>query len=420
MALSRASVEYPRIMWKWLIVLMSLTAVAAHAADQPVVITGGSGGAHAWVGSATPFWIRVQNNSSTTLTTLRIRLLGDEVGGLCWKTASTDGVQACSPAPTEVGVGETLFLRGEMTARSAGDWRPQLLLSWTTSAGSPVTAVQLGNLKVDSYSWSWAQSITTSLKDLALPIVLAIAGIIYQRREKARDQDRLERETQRTDRAETLRIMLPKSHEYATKYYASLEMRSRNLSKAIAKYQKQPTPAGLDDLTFWVVSLYHANRLLMADVGAYYFKDRMGEELALGGFSALNGSIFDEQDEAGFALTALLDLLGTKMLMPQGTFNKQIEKAPRADHRQLAVLRTRLQDWMESPGWNQGFAGIEIFSAVLNFEMNRPYENWYEAKEWLDLDDRKIAAVEQLLKGMRPEYTPGIRAYIAAHRRRAT
>lgn len=404
-------------MWKWLLLVIALASIPIRA-EQLVVITGGSGAAHAWVDSPSPFWVRVQNNGTAPVGNLMIQLVGDEFGPLCWKTAGP--ASGCSPAPTDLGAGAVLFLRGAMTPHVAGDWRPQLILSWGTPTASSVTAVPLGSLKVESYSWSWVQAITESLKNLALPLVVAGIGIYYQNRLKRRETEHDAAEKTRTERAETLRIMLPKSHDYATKYYSALEMRSRNLGKAILNYSRQRTDDALDELTFWVVSLYHANRLLIAEVGAYYFKDRMGEELAIGAFGALNDSLFDGHDSASFALTDLLDLLGARMLIPQGTFYKLMRGASQGDKDQLAGLRWRIQEWMASGSWNDGLEGILVYSRVLGFEMNRPYENWYETKESLDLDEQQRKVVERLLASMRPEISEGIHAYVETYRRKPT
>ena len=250
----------------WLVLAGVLMALPATAQDRLVLVTGGSGAAHAWTGTSVPIWARVQNSGTATLTGVSVHLLGDDatLSSLCWKIAGA--ADPCAPTAPNVAAGSALFLEGEITFRTSGDWRPQLLVLWSSDSVTNEAIASVGSLKVEHYLWSWVQWA-------ALPLALGFVGSLFQRRLQndqvaARQQEvdlqnarldqernlaehREDQEKARAERAETLRIMLPKIHDYATRYYAQLEMRSRNLCASAKGYRAavaaaKSTPAELE------------------------------------------------------------------------------------------------------------------------------------------------------------------------------
>jgi hypothetical protein len=453
-------------------VLLSLPLQAA----DPVSVTGGLGAVHAWNKKPVSLWLHVANNRADDITPVVVRLLGGEADltEVCW-TAPDDPTRCESKAPVIPPAGVRM-MRATMVSHTSGDWRPYLLVDWKSAAASGMHAVPLGSLVVEGYWWSWAKEIAEWLKNIALPLALGLIGYTYQQRlerekesvrqenererdafhkreererDEARKQEERERENARkqerdletarldhqrelakmeeakeremAERAATLRIMLPKIHEYATKYYATLGMRSGNFLQAVRDY-RPPVPAGsagtralddpaLDEVTYWAVSLYHAHRLLIREVGAYYLKDRMGEELVVGAVTCVTKSLFPGRAASDVAITHVLDSLTAQLLLPFGTFQEHLKASTDNVRAQHGILRDRVSAWIASPGRAEALASLALFKDVLEFEMNRPYENWYGSPEWLKLDAVELGAVDAIVKE-RPQYAEQIGAYI--------
>src|SRR5262245_3511674 len=147
-------------MGKLTLVAVALLLIPVRA-ESAVAITGGLGAAHAWRGYAVPFWMRLQNNNPETLTAIAVQVVGGEaqhatpevtVAALCW---TADAASQCAPTPGDLAPGAVMLLRGTISFRSSGEWRPALLVSWSPGPGKQMTnAVAIGNLKVESYGWS--------------------------------------------------------------------------------------------------------------------------------------------------------------------------------------------------------------------------------------------------------------------------
>jgi hypothetical protein len=443
----------------WLMIAM--LAVAPVLAQEPGAITGGSAAAHAWRGGAVPFWVRVENKSTVPWTQVSADLVGTDaaLGAICWQTPADPG--RCALLAPDVAPGDVVLLRGTLTLRESGDWRPQMLVFWRTAANpantSNVTPVSLGTIEVESYSWSWVLWTSELLAGIGLPLAVLFIGYRVQSRlqseqdarrgqEKELDENRrrhekeLEEERraqekeleharlvqarelaharekeakQLAERAETLRIMLPKSHRYATRYYATLSLRAQKLHDAVRRYRDPATHETLDDVVFWLVALYHANRIFTRDVGAYYLRDRAGEELVAAAFGALDDEIFKGHREASRALTFVIDLLDqTALVLPEGTFFRLVKGSPEAVAHS-GRLAERMKAWIGETRSEATQAYLGVYRRVLDFELNRVYENWYATPERLILGTDEMSAIERL-KENRPEYAGEIEKYVTA------
>ena len=140
---------------------------------------------------------------------------------------------------------------------------------------------------------------------------------------------------------------------------------------------------------------------------------------AVGAFSAMERSIFKEHDKASLAVTDMINAIGTDMLLPYGTFLDRMRKAPQITRDNHALFKGRMQGWMANVACEDALRYISLYRCVLEFEMNRPYENWYGTKELLVLGDEEMTAVEQIVSA-RPKYAAAIRTYIDDNRRKTT
>ena len=417
------------------LVLAVVFLVVEVRADEPVVVTGATESAHAWRGyDAVPFWVRIQNNGKDMLTDVDVTLLGDaRVISPCWQAANR--TSECAASAGVVAPGNTVLLQAALPAPTAGDFRPHAVVSWRGSQGLQMRPVSLGRVVVERYWWTWAQWVSDLLKNIALPVVVVILGALYQRRLQQEQTQRQAEQAQRdaavraherdlaktqadvdrlrAERAETLRIMLPRSHRYTTRYYAALSLRAQELVQSIQEQRTAPGEQNLKSVVFWFVSLHHVNRLFMRDVGAFYLKDRAAEEIVTGAFRIVDDQVFTGFKPASDAVTAVLDELDSKVVViPEATFWAKVDNSTKARPAE-GIVRHRLRQWVPTASCADTLGCLSLYSAVLDFEMNRIYENWYPTRERLALGSDAPPALARV-KAVRPASAAAIDAYVVS------
>lgn len=422
---------------------------ATPAPVEPVSVSAGLGVTRAWTGRPVPFWVRVRNRTAAELTSLSVAALDPRtvVLSLC------DGSEPinCASMPPLTGPHQDVVLRGEIVTHAVADLNPTLIVRWTT-AGVPAAAiVSAGALKSESHAWSWISWGFEWIQDLALPIALVAVGHMYERRRQREQEDarkhefELERQrqddaarraearqqreaeraelreqeaTRRAEQQEVLRMMLPVSHGYAIKHYATIHTRAKSVINGVAAYRNgaPDTQAEvLDVVTADIVALYAANRRLIYEVGAYYLKDRAGEDLVVAAFNMFSGVLFDSATSK--AIAPVIDVIVTSPPLPQATFERKIAAAGASA--ELAVVRQRVEEWLKGETCQAGIGYLSHFRAVLEFEMNRPYENWYGGCDPLVLPAEHADALEQICQE-NPEDAERFRAYAAKHAKKAS
>jgi hypothetical protein len=182
-------------------------------------------------------------------------------------------------------------------------------------------------------------------------------------------------ETRRAEQQEVVRMMLPLSHNYAIKHYATILTRAQNVAAEVSNYQQQrrsgSAPAelaaalatALDAVTYETVALYAANRKLIVRVGAYYFKNRAGEALVVAAFNQFSMVLFPRGDAAGKAISPVIDVVERHNSLPQATFETMVAADSNATAK-LTVVRQGLEAWMQSENCDAGVGYLRIFAAV--------------------------------------------------------
>lgn len=415
----------------------SPAAAIAVPASDPVTVSGGLGATRTWRGNRVPFWISIRNRTAATLDSVAVASPDAIVAIVAICAASSSST--CESAPTALAAGQDVVMHGEIEVRAVAELSPSLIVRWDAAGTPGVAAVKVGPLKSESYTWSWITWGLGWIPNLALPIALLYAGHVYERRrhreqeqtrqherdlESRRQEDssrraelRQQQETRRAEQQEVVRMMLPLSHSYAIKHYATILTRARNAVKSVSRYREahhaDGKQAALDAVTYDIVALYTANRRLIAKVGAYYFKDRAGEELVVAAFYEFSGVLFLVDQGASKAITPVIDVIERTSPLPQATFESMIAANTNASAK-LAIVRHRIEDWIRGDSCEAGLGYLAIFCAVLEFEMNRPYEDWYGASEPLALPAEHSAALRQIYES-HPENADRFRKYAAAH-----
>ncbi|HEV2178427.1 MAG TPA: hypothetical protein VGW33_14670 [Terriglobia bacterium] len=410
--------------------LPTLLAVAEQPATKPSpensgrVETAGALARHdVTSGTALRFWITVTNATSATVCGVRlIQLEAYDVGTLEGAVMGSAHSNCSPPSPTnadtghliagELQPGQTATVWGEILPRvSLYDTQPlHAVIGWTTTAGGGSQAlVPLGEIAIEGKPIAWLWYVAPAyqfLKDFALPIVVFLLGFSYkfwterresakQEREKKLEEERLKQDKIQTLRAETWKQMLPESHALAKKYYAPVEAAIRwalyYMDKSIQE-TKQDKRLPDERYAFYLIILMGRRIKQAADeAGGFYFKSRTGEELAATCWSNYRDLFEGEQEPLGRSYDRAVGQVD-----PQETrdsFWKKIEGKnwtawiDQEARDSLAACWSHFSQWYRTPEGQEGVSNLRGLRALINYEMNRPYEYWYEEKERIEVDD---------------------------------
>jgi hypothetical protein len=406
----------------------SALALSEGAAAQPG-ITAGLGLEQARSGQTVPFWLRVQGSHALDGIGVRLLAVDTELLSLCEKFDASTG---CVPPPVSMPAGAQVYLQGLLRIRSSGSHKPTAVVSFrNASSGSPDTYfVPLGEIEVTHGVFAWLDW----LKDLAFPAALGFIGFLYQRQQKriqeAKDaekkaelalMEKLERERRvaekrASDRVETLRLMLPLTHRYSTRYYLNLLTAAERFYQCACDVRTAKTPlvAGQtsDEVTFWLAKLVLENRRMHQGVGAYYFTNRSGENLLAFAYGRFDTKFFNGMTDLELAASQLVDELEKVPVLTFARYADLVKDGTAAGL--AATLRARLAGWLPDAAAELKLIGA--FARVLEFEINRMYETWYLEPEILEIDEELVTAILDVAE----KRAPAFRAYFSNYRPKTT
>jgi hypothetical protein len=248
------------------------------------------------------------------------------------------------------------------------------------------------------------------VKDLALPLALAFVGFWLKEQEEVRarqrkkDDDAREAARQRDDEArleqrkaaaeknaqtqQTWNLMMLKSHQNAERHYMPLA----KAAERIAYYWDRDET----DLCFYSFLLFLSRMRRMGRlISGFYFKSRQGEEVAARAWILIANWV----DEPANFSRALRER-ATLQLAHDATYPEYEDGAAKnADVDQLKQLFVAKR---------AEFAPLvtlfRILELVVDYEMNRPYEYWYQQLEVLD-GPRLAILIDELRAAGRAELT---------------
>jgi len=376
------------------------------------------------------FWLTIRNQSSAAVTDITLAptgLAGYTIAIRCWRPISgpscipedssvANALRVRPPAlsneesiASQVKPGQTLAIWGELRAEKRQEKRTvYATVRWTDAAGRPSqSVVALGDLTatdcIDTLeeAWAWFQA---ALKDLALPILLAVLAYLFKKweddREASRRNDETQRETARRAAEQALEAerhrteqerqqlfqtwnqMLKVSHEDATKHYMPMVAAARTVRTHVTDCReaiKQLAPGKLPKedrykhALFYFLLLRKRNRRFTDDRGGFYFKDRVGEELAAACWSETNRLYILRNPVVREKFSELLQQVGADDLLT--TFMEKFRKAARGSV--FEVVHGHFCKWLARPESEEAMQYLEAFVAVVEFEMNKPYVYWY-------------------------------------------
>ena len=289
----------------------------------------------------------------------------------------------------------------------------------TTAAAFPSqNLLLLGQTTVQS-RWNeiplWIYGL---IKDLALPVVLVVLGVFFQSRESKREHERHQTARERDLKSETWKQMLPESHTLAKEYYAPMAGSISGLLQAFDLALKEPDLGKrlphLRRTFYFLMLLGKCLRVTSHKLGGLYFKDRVGEQLASTCCTDYQlaflpcdptkaeevRSLFQhslnriDPRETFVAFKNKLDTQPTDSARVEALLNELELQANEATKKDLKDYCEALQatwkyfcDWHTTPKAQEAIELLRALRAILNYEMNRPYEYWYDRVEKLTLDD---------------------------------
>lgn len=325
--------------------------------------------------------------------------------------------------------GQTITIRAELRGTGASPTEivfPEL--EWTGATGAvSEAAVSLGELAITDHK-DWALAVVRKsielAKDLALPIVLALFGYYFQKREReladqkktdeaareakekqerdaAEDRRRMDQE-RRTQVAQTWNKMLPRSHDLMITYYMHLAAASDLAASGIENSRRiDPTHDKVSSdsmerqgeetarVAFYYVSIFDCRvRHTAQSIGGFHFKSRLGEILAsqcLREYRRLYPGVAENLLSDTSVVTNLL-----KPFDSRETFLRKLDgkdKLPGDAHEVMARHFKYFKSWLETTPSARTVVCLRALVAVVEYEMNRPYLYWYDEPEKLRLTE---------------------------------
>jgi hypothetical protein len=413
-----------------------------------VLVTGSLSLSTIEVGDQVRFWLTARNPSTQSVSEVRLSQLdapGYQVERLSWcagqprwsasqksvvdlQRISSDSVDlsACAPLKDELKPGQSVTVWGDLRGRTPQELQTIVaVVAWKTADNQESElAVPIGQGVVESRLGRLWHNLRDTLKDFGLPLVLLGLGWYFQRWEQKRAQRKEEEEKRRVHLAETWNLMLPTAHDLMTKYYMPLAGAARRTSDYLARYTNEidhRASRSTARMAFFY-SLFFQRRLreVFYSIGGFHFKSRVGEELAvecLGQYQKLyygDGEVVQRLHGAAAGRVELLETVDSFFAKLDGS--SDIDENITRDLQQSWKY---FQAWLRAPQCKEAVIYMKGLTALVQYEMNRPYEYWYGHSEKLLLDGNAENALLSLASEVakapeRKDFVKEVREYLAA------
>lgn len=242
------------------------------------------------------------------------------------------------------------------------------------------------------------------VKDLTLPIVLALLGFWFQRWQGRRDETLKEKDAAEASRQEIWKTILPHFYDLSEKHYLPIVRSLRMINRyRLEKWaDTTTTQAEKDRLLYEFLFLMLRMKIFREDRGQFFFKSRIGEmvvsdtwgPLALGSYHYLGRERVD----------AALEKMTTQTTYKEFLYLLQVSQT-------IKDAQTKFADWNIEPE-DQRFYRYTTFTVIMQvalyFEANRPFDrDWYGTPTEFDLT--KLATPKYPTP---PAAAPGVKEFI--------
>jgi hypothetical protein len=325
-------------------------------------------------------YLTIENHAKVAME--RISLLhldtpGLEPDGTCWDPARklpSCGTHpgATGPLPQQLGPGEAASLWTDLRATGVAGARAATALFTAWRADKPaeqqILGLSVGPIEeTASRPLAWARALLSFLKDLALPLMLALVAYAFQR---------LEQERARVH--ETFNLILPRAHENAVKHLlpvvgATDQLVARWPLAAGAASQEQAI--ALEESLFFLLSAVKGMRDLSSHGGGVFFSDLAGEDATITCWRTLRHRV--EKKLGSGEIPTVLDRWSRKESL--SSMRLTFSEAHGEPHQTaFQKIKKSFDDWLhdrEFETFDQRLC--KAFSYIMQREIDRLYWTWY-------------------------------------------
>jgi hypothetical protein len=404
-------------------------------------------------GETVRLWFTIRNRTDKPLTNVTMSPAG--MSGLAFTAHSwcppPSPKSATPPANCEqlaalMPAGSSQTFWADMRASAEAAESPFLIVEYTQGNSAAREVVLLGKLEVQTQSGAILAVALELTKDLALPVILLLLGVFFQwketereRRRKAEDRDREDREKEEEQRRESVRqkrereeshvrqtwnLMLPVSHKLATEHYVGIQQAARGLLEATAQREAALQSGRAEEAgqqarnAFHFFALFHRRvRHLSRTAGGFYFKHRTGEEILRTCHAQFLRRYAVNLGEARRQFGPLMDAIDVNETVASFE-NKLLSREPEHIQAFQAAWQS-FEDWLGSGRYGPALECLRAFRAVLEYEMNRPYEHWYGRRERITATagvQKTLFDLAREVESQNPGFEGEVQAYLEAAR----
>lgn len=340
-------------------------------------------------------YLTVENHAKVTMERIRLLLLqapGLEPVGNCWdKTRSFPicGTHpgASGPLPQQLGPGEAASLWADLRATGAPGARAATALVAFTRADTPaeqqILGLSVGPIEqAAAEPLTWARALLSFVKDLALPLMLALLAYAFQR---------LQQEQGRAQ--ETFNLTLPQAHENAVKHLLPVVGAA---DQFLARFKSAAGPPSADQTIaseqclFFLLSAAKGMRDLVPQGGGIFLSDLVAEDATAYCWRTLRYRL--EKELGQEELPAILDLWSRKESF---TSMREHFFGPDGDPA-FQKLKRRFEKWLRCPAFERfDSLVLRAFDYIMQREIDRLYWTWYGQETPLEPQ-----AIQELLNSL--------------------
>ena len=301
--------------------------------------------------------------------------------------------------PASLKDGEVLTIEGQLRATDrAGKSGIGAVIGWADKGGVQhrkpirVDPVTIENAEKRSYLRAM-KTFQGIVKDLALPIALAVIAYVLKKAEDDREDQRKKAEDDREKRRkkaedarasvrrvaeerraqvqQTWTLMLPKMHDNSEKYYMPLMSYASN---AVRYYDNDP-----DTFFFFYLRFFGRMKSMIDQISGFYLRYREGEEVV----AVIWGTLLDLLDaRVTRQARERSQLAMMQRHMTSAQFAEGVGKTP-----EIAALHPLFFNPAAYASMVIDVKLLSLFASVLTYEVNCSYEFWYVTEEPFPQDE---------------------------------
>jgi hypothetical protein len=313
--------------------------------------------------------VNIQNNNTDPLTEFHASITAP---GFEWSQRNAEK-QLSGSVPAGSSLSAAIPLRA--MARS-GTYTVSVFYSWTKKSRYS-SSVSLGPLKMEGlFSQDhWSRFLGRGnqlIKDLTLPIVLAVLAYYFQLQQKARDE-----------RQQVRQNILSLVMTLAERHYMPIVTSALNVIQHYQKLKDKDPVTSPEEVFFDVMFLLKRMDYLRRDKGQIFFQDNAAESIARQAWFVVRNKL----------RSVLAD---DKSKFPEEQVELALQKIGNDDRfsdskrywLHLQTSFTGFQKWLaaDPTEFEQYLDVVDVIQAVFRYEANRPFfDHWYGGQKKLDL-----------------------------------